>query len=239
MKTYPWPGNVRQLENAVFRAVVLADGPELTVAEFLVKQVGEIAITFTDESRLVAGPAGDGQAWRLEWPFEGHVGVAARPGGGLLWPTDLPSADVPVPDGPTDATPNLEPIRRGAILDLPIAGLVADASASSASIELEMPNSGSDRFDVHLGGALEIVDSAGGSWLGRGDAEDRSSLGPVLGLVGNIVTGAHVDEGERLHLLFADGARLIAESGGWEAHWPAPPGSLDDHWVPRAGPSIP
>ncbi|MCI0436396.1 MAG: nitrogen regulation protein NR(I), partial [Gemmatimonadetes bacterium] len=30
----PWPGNVRQLENAMFRAVVLADGPELTVAEF-------------------------------------------------------------------------------------------------------------------------------------------------------------------------------------------------------------
>jgi DNA-binding NtrC family response regulator len=31
---YDWPGNVRQLENAVFRAVVLADGDELTVAEF-------------------------------------------------------------------------------------------------------------------------------------------------------------------------------------------------------------
>ncbi|SFL84894.1 sigma-54-dependent transcriptional regulator [Methylobacterium pseudosasicola] len=31
---YPWPGNVRQLENALFRAVVLADGDELTVAEF-------------------------------------------------------------------------------------------------------------------------------------------------------------------------------------------------------------
>ncbi|MCP6237330.1 two-component system response regulator, partial [Klebsiella pneumoniae] len=31
---YGWPGNVRQLENAVFRAVVLADGDELTVAEF-------------------------------------------------------------------------------------------------------------------------------------------------------------------------------------------------------------
>jgi DNA-binding NtrC family response regulator len=31
---YDWPGNVRQLENAVFRAVVLADGGELTVAEF-------------------------------------------------------------------------------------------------------------------------------------------------------------------------------------------------------------
>jgi len=34
LKSYPWPGNVRQLENAVFRAVVLADGPELTVSEF-------------------------------------------------------------------------------------------------------------------------------------------------------------------------------------------------------------
>lgn len=31
---YSWPGNVRQLENAMFRAVVLADGDEVTVAEF-------------------------------------------------------------------------------------------------------------------------------------------------------------------------------------------------------------
>jgi DNA-binding NtrC family response regulator len=34
LTSYSWPGNVRQLENAMFRAVVLADGPELTVAEF-------------------------------------------------------------------------------------------------------------------------------------------------------------------------------------------------------------
>ena len=34
LRTYNWPGNVRQLENAMFRAVVLADSPELTVAEF-------------------------------------------------------------------------------------------------------------------------------------------------------------------------------------------------------------
>jgi DNA-binding NtrC family response regulator len=31
---YDWPGNVRQLENALFRAVVLGDGDELTLAEF-------------------------------------------------------------------------------------------------------------------------------------------------------------------------------------------------------------
>jgi DNA-binding NtrC family response regulator len=34
LTAYAWPGNVRQLENAVFRAVVLADGNELGVAEF-------------------------------------------------------------------------------------------------------------------------------------------------------------------------------------------------------------
>ncbi len=34
LTAYHWPGNVRQLENAVFRAVVLADHDELTVAEF-------------------------------------------------------------------------------------------------------------------------------------------------------------------------------------------------------------
>jgi DNA-binding NtrC family response regulator len=31
---YQWPGNVRQLENALFRAVVLCEGDELTVMEF-------------------------------------------------------------------------------------------------------------------------------------------------------------------------------------------------------------
>ncbi len=31
---YDWPGNVRQLENAIFRAVLLCPGDELTVAEF-------------------------------------------------------------------------------------------------------------------------------------------------------------------------------------------------------------
>ncbi len=34
LSRYDWPGNVRQLENAVFRAVVLADEPVLTPDEF-------------------------------------------------------------------------------------------------------------------------------------------------------------------------------------------------------------
>jgi DNA-binding NtrC family response regulator len=34
LTAYSWPGNVRQLENAVFRAVVLADGGEIGIDEF-------------------------------------------------------------------------------------------------------------------------------------------------------------------------------------------------------------
>src|SRR5262249_15264273 len=40
LQAYDWPGNIRQLENAVFRAVVLADGPILTPDEF--PQIGAI-----------------------------------------------------------------------------------------------------------------------------------------------------------------------------------------------------
>jgi len=34
LNSHPWPGNVRQLENAVFRSVVLADGDEVGAQEF-------------------------------------------------------------------------------------------------------------------------------------------------------------------------------------------------------------
>ena len=34
LSAHRWPGNVRQLENAVFRAVVLAEGPSIGTSEF-------------------------------------------------------------------------------------------------------------------------------------------------------------------------------------------------------------
>ena len=53
LNAHPWPGNVRQLENAVFRAVVLADGDEIGASEFpqlaLHTRVPAPAIAPTDE----------------------------------------------------------------------------------------------------------------------------------------------------------------------------------------------
>jgi len=52
---YSWPGNVRQLENAMFRAVVLADGPELGVSEF--PQVAAHVTGFAAEVPAAPAPA--------------------------------------------------------------------------------------------------------------------------------------------------------------------------------------
>lgn len=67
LTAYDWPGNIRQLENAVFRAVVLAQGDELTDSDFpqIALQVPEFAGDIderealhrpTERSLLVAPP---------------------------------------------------------------------------------------------------------------------------------------------------------------------------------------
>ena len=59
--SYDWPGNIRQLENAVFRAVVLADGAMLTPDEFpqIAAHVGgEPRLAASHESPPLAGELG-------------------------------------------------------------------------------------------------------------------------------------------------------------------------------------
>jgi DNA-binding NtrC family response regulator len=52
LEEHPWPGNVRQLENAIFRAVVLAEGDELTVAEFRLRRPPTRSTCFRSPVRM-------------------------------------------------------------------------------------------------------------------------------------------------------------------------------------------
>ena len=68
LKKYTWPGNVRQLENAVFRAVVLCDGELLETSDF--PQVAQ-------QFGLAASARGDAE------PEPGSVLRLAQPSGAL------------------------------------------------------------------------------------------------------------------------------------------------------------
>ncbi|MBX5131754.1 sigma-54-dependent Fis family transcriptional regulator [Rhizobium sp. L9] len=78
LTAYDWPGNIRQLENAIFRAVVLAEGPELTEADFpqIAAQLPEYEVV--DHLALVADNAGldpdeaYGEEYQARMPSEVH-----------------------------------------------------------------------------------------------------------------------------------------------------------------------
>jgi len=68
LKSYDWPGNVRQLENAVFRAVVLADGDELTISEFpqIAAHVEGFDLRIPAVSAVLSQPKPDREIVRVE-----------------------------------------------------------------------------------------------------------------------------------------------------------------------------
>jgi DNA-binding NtrC family response regulator len=85
LTNYSWPGHVRQLENAVFRAVVLADRPELTVDEFpqIAAHVDGFHAEIPDAPAQVSGrPAYTGPALLgAEATIPRTIEVAAAAGG--------------------------------------------------------------------------------------------------------------------------------------------------------------
>ena len=64
LETYDWPGNVRQLENAIFRAVVLCEGELLTPDDFpqIRAQLGGIDLTTLAGSVASSAPASSSAA---------------------------------------------------------------------------------------------------------------------------------------------------------------------------------
>lgn len=83
LAAYQWPGNIRQLENTVFRAVVLSDGAALTREEF-----PQIAAHFGGSVR---GPSADGRELH---DIEGERGTGATA------PAIDPALVFPSNDGP-------------------------------------------------------------------------------------------------------------------------------------------
>ncbi len=70
---YDWPGNIRQLENAVFRAVVLAEGDMLTVDDFPQIRVEVDGVDLEQHAAGFAAPA-------AAEPIPSEVPQAAEPG---------------------------------------------------------------------------------------------------------------------------------------------------------------
>jgi DNA-binding NtrC family response regulator len=109
LQRYSWPGNIRQLENAVFRAVVLGDAQTLTVNEFpqIAAHVEGYAVTVPpapapkDNTPRVAGPVmlGESAASPLTVKVprangKDAVGIPALSDSGDIRPLDAVEADM-------------------------------------------------------------------------------------------------------------------------------------------------
>ena len=103
LAAFPWPGNIRQLENAVFRAVVLAEGDSLGLAEF-----PQIAAQILTQSAIT--PLTE-EAVPESSQFEPPVEEAASAGPPELFASsqmDEPSLSPAEPPHPLDALPLLD-----------------------------------------------------------------------------------------------------------------------------------
>jgi DNA-binding NtrC family response regulator len=88
LASYRWPGNVRQLENAIFRAVVLSDGDEIGVTEFpqIMAQLDESA----PEPWIASSPA-----MAASLPGAGnHAAMPVANSASLTMAPSLPLTDV-------------------------------------------------------------------------------------------------------------------------------------------------
>jgi DNA-binding NtrC family response regulator len=86
LAAFHWPGNIRQLENTLFRAVVLAEGDTIGLAEF--PQVSALVSAPLPEHPGTPDHAGEplvpdfDQPVELPAPFADHPGAAAAPPAG-------------------------------------------------------------------------------------------------------------------------------------------------------------
>src|SRR5450631_3210568 len=103
LAAFRWPGNVRQLENAIFRAVVLADGDEIGVDEF-----PQIAAQLSPDAVAAQPWIEPSPAMAAAWPDAGeHAAMPAR----NVAPLTTPSPTLRLTDAHGEVRP-LEDIER-------------------------------------------------------------------------------------------------------------------------------
>ncbi|MER8475462.1 sigma-54 dependent transcriptional regulator [Mesorhizobium sp. M1163] len=131
LQAYDWPGNIRQLENAVFRASVLAEGDMLTEEEF--PQIRAQVEGTVNLDADIASPASGGPA--SGWPASG------------LASGSLPRDNVPAAVGAAAAEPNAPARPRfGTLRALDERGNVR----ALADVELEMIKLAIDHYNGQM-----------------------------------------------------------------------------------------
>jgi DNA-binding NtrC family response regulator len=93
LRAFAWPGNVRQLENAVFRAVVLAETDELGRDEF-----PQIAAQISRSGAALADPAEASEPLLLDAPPSALASEALAPLAGQPEPPPLPGGGLALLD---------------------------------------------------------------------------------------------------------------------------------------------
>jgi DNA-binding NtrC family response regulator len=106
LSSFRWPGNVRQLENAIFRAVVLADGDEIGVNEF-----PQIAAQLGPDAAVMQPLIDPSPAMAAGWPDARASGFNASDNAAAL---TMPLASLRLVDIHSDVRP-LEDIEREVI----------------------------------------------------------------------------------------------------------------------------
>ncbi len=99
LQRYSWPGNVRQLENVVFRAVVLADSAELDVEHFpqIVAQIDDIDLSIPRPHPVHAFDRPPDSVFQI--PAEASVAEAIPPAEPAYVPPPVPAVPLLSEDG--------------------------------------------------------------------------------------------------------------------------------------------
>ena len=66
LTSYAWPGNVRQLQNQIQRAVLLSDGPAVNVTDLSINEVESLLIAHANAQPSLGSEPGEGMAFSLE-----------------------------------------------------------------------------------------------------------------------------------------------------------------------------